>query len=91
MVGMCLFVDNRFVDQRPQRFGGLQFGCVGRKKHETQALGNVQSRPLCQPALSSTRMTMRPAPAPASKNGLEMPSCTYQTTSPVAGDTKAVT
>ena len=42
--GRDVFVDKRFVDQCPQRFGGLQFGRVGRKKHETQALGNVQSR-----------------------------------------------
>ena len=39
-----MFVDDGFVDQRPQRFGRLQFGRVGRQKHQTHAVWNIQAR-----------------------------------------------
>ena len=62
--------------------------------------GTARPGSVCQPALSSTRMMMRSFPAPVerakaassfSKNGLLMPFDRYQTVSPLAGATKAVT
>jgi hypothetical protein len=36
-----VFVDDGFVDQRPQRFGRLQFGRVRRQKDQTCAIGHA--------------------------------------------------
>jgi len=39
-----VFVDERFVDQLPQRLGRLQFRRVRRKKNQPHAFGNIQAR-----------------------------------------------
>ena len=44
-----VLVDDGFVDERPQRFGRLKFGRIGRQKDEADAIGHVQAR-LSMPA-----------------------------------------
>jgi hypothetical protein len=39
-----LLVDEGFVDQRPRRFGRLQFGRLGRQKSQADAVRNIQTR-----------------------------------------------
>jgi hypothetical protein len=39
-----VFVDERFVEQLPQRLGRLQFRRVRREKNKPQAFGNLQAR-----------------------------------------------
>ena len=39
-----VFVDDGFVDQRPQRFGRLWFGRAWRRKDQAYAVGHVQAR-----------------------------------------------
>src|SRR5208337_3035301 len=41
--GRDVLVDDRLVDQRPQGFGRLQLGCVGRQKNEANTIWDLQS------------------------------------------------
>jgi len=42
-----MFVDDRLVDEFPQRLGGLKLGRVGRQEDETDALGDFEvGRPM---------------------------------------------
>lgn len=93
-------IDDRLVDEGPQRLGRLKLRAVGGRKTSRRPSGTASPGSPCQPALSSTRTMTRSRPAPASsakrrnsasKNGFDTPLETYQKHSPVAGDTKAVT
>ena len=39
-----MFIDDRFLDERPQRFGWLQFGRVGRQEDQSQAVWDMEPR-----------------------------------------------
>lgn len=39
-----MFVDDRLVDEFPERLGRLKFGRVGRQEDEADAFGNVEVR-----------------------------------------------
>jgi hypothetical protein len=39
-----MFVDDRFVDKRPQRFGWLQFGRLGRQEDRPHAVWDMEPR-----------------------------------------------
>ena len=41
--GRDVFVDDGFVDQRPQRFGWLQLGRIGRQEDQAHAFGYAQA------------------------------------------------
>ena len=57
-----VFVHDRLVDQGPERFGLLQFECVGRQVDEADALGHDETRFACRPALSSCSTIVPLAP-----------------------------
>ena len=89
-----------FVDERPQAFGGLQVWGVGRKKDQTQALGNREPGLAMPPgivegqnnaALFACADRLGEVGQQLSKNGLLTPSDRYRTVSPPVGCTKAVT
>jgi len=96
-----VLVDDGLVDERPEGLGGLHLRGVGRLEDQTEPLwhdkagfavpaGIVEHKdddPFAPaaPASSANRRSN------ASKKGLETPFETYQKTSPVAGETKAVT
>ncbi len=95
-------VDDGLVGERPQPFGGLEFGGVGRQEEEDEALGRFDllgdvPAGTCQPALSSTKMIILSVPAPSSrtkasrvfwKASMLTVLKRYQTTSPELGSTK---
>ena len=98
--GREVAVGERLIEDGPEGLGGLKLRRVAGQVDEPDPLRDDQVRSVCQPVLSrpSTMFRSRPAPASransarsAAKNGLEMPSDTYQTTSPEVGCTKAVT
>src|SRR3954463_6855440 len=98
--GREVVVSEWLIQNRPEVFGGLQFGRVRGQVDGPDPVRDNQVRFGVPPARSSPSTTMRSRPAPASransassaaKNGLETPFEMYQNTSPEIGWTKAVT
>ena len=94
------FVDDRLVDERPERFGGLKLWRVSWQEDQADAFGDRQIR-FAVPAgivedknddaIASGAGFLRNMPSSASKNGFDTPLETCQKHSSAAGETKAVT
>ena len=96
-----VLVGERLVEHRPEAFGRLQLGAVGRQVDEPDALGDGQpwlrvpagvvededDDPVATGSSSSRAKRARSA----SKNGFDTPFAKYQNTSPEVGCTKAIT
>ena len=97
-----MLVNDRLVNERPKRFGGLQLGTIRRQINEANTIGDFEigwpmpSRIVeheQDDAAQKARFGLARAKvsSKASKNSFDTPLETYQKVSPVAGDTNAVT
>lgn len=98
--GLEASVCKRFIDERPEMLGRLQFRGIGRLVDQCDAVGKGQVLWRMQPALSSRRMMRPSCPAPTwraknsnilAKKALAMPLDMNQSVSPLVGATKPVT